>query len=1034
MLVKLMCLISGPLLWAVLSGVILCAPGPGGEALDGVERAGQSHGRPGESRGGNTAARQPRRLAEAGRAGSPYHFDVWTTDNGLPQNSVSSILQAHDGFLWLTTNDGLVRYDGVQFRVFDAGNHKDLKSSRFSRLFEDRAGNLWILTEDAKLISYQGGLFTTYTTADGLPDNRVWGIRNDEDGTLLVETPQGFAWWRAGRFVSQDPAPNRPYTGVGYPVQSGAVWFLDRAGLHRVEGGRVMAEAPVGGLTRRDVKSLYEDREGALWVGLPDGVLMRFKDGRFTYYGKKDGLPGSRINCIFEDRRGNLWLGMSDAGLFRFKNGQFTGYTAAEGLTGNSVVALYEDREGVLWIGTTSGLNRLRDDIIITYSTENGLAANNVYPICEDGEGTIWIGSWAGLTRYKDGAFVRCDEQYGVANQLVTALMADRQGGLWIGTLGAGVKRFKDGKVLSLTTREGLPGNVVRAICQDRQGSIWFGTQDGLVRYSDGALSVYTTAEGLPANAVNVMIEDRQGSLWVGTQAGLCRYADGRFDTYPQEESLVGYMVRALYEDRDGALWVGMYDRGLTRLKDGRFTNYSVKDGLFSKGVFQILEDARANFWISCNLGIYRVSKQELNDVAEGRATAITAIPYGKRDGMTNSECNGGSQPAGIKARDGKLWFPTQGGVAVVDPEAVPVSDQPPPVVIEDVLLDNQPVAWRGAVEISPGIENFEIHYTALSFIMPERLRFKYKLEGLDADWVEAGTRRVAYYSHVRPGGYTFKVIAANRDGVWNLDGAAVKLRIRPPFWRTWWFFSLATAVIAGGALLGYRRRINRLEKARRAQQAFSQQLIRSQESERQRIAAELHDSLGQHLLIIKNTALLGLRSESAKEQFDDISATASQAIDEVREISYNLRPYQLDDLGLTRAIEAIVEKVSSSSEISFSSKLARIDGRFSPEAEINIYRIVQESLNNIVKHSAAKHARVIIESQGPQVSLTIQDDGRGFEPEKAMAVARQGGFGLKGISERARMLGAKYAIYSAAGQGTTITLNLGGGDGQGED
>jgi signal transduction histidine kinase/ligand-binding sensor domain-containing protein len=795
----------------------------------------------------------------------------------------------------------------------------------------------------------------------------------------------------------------------------------------------VTAVVEANGLaTSRDIKSLCEDREGALWIGAPNGVLMRFKDGRVTSYSPRDDLPDDRINCIREDRKGSLWLGLAKSGLVRFKDGRFTRYTTADGLTGDHALSIFEDREGVLWIGTASGLNRLRDNIITSYSTEQGLAAGNIYPICEDREGAVWIGSWTGLTRYKDGAFASLGHQYGVAGEMVTALMVDSEGSLWIGTLGGGVRRSRNGKIISYRAKDGLPSDVVRAIYQDRRGDVWFGTSQGLGRYEDGSFSVYTTKDGLPADAISVLFEDSRGNLWIGTQRGLCRYRDGRFDSYREEKSLSDHIVRAIYEDSEGVLWIGTYDNGLTRIEGERATSITTREGLTNNGVFQILEDARGNFWISCNLGIYRVSRKELNDYALGRARAVASIPYGKRDGMLNSECNGGSQPAGIRARDGRLWFPTQGGVAVVDPEAVPVSAQPPPVVIEEFLLENNPVAHREAVEIEPGIENFEIHYTGLSFVMSERIKFRFKLEGWDTDWVEAGTRRVAYYSHVRPGDYSFRVIAANRDGVWNMEGAAVRIRIIPPFWRTWWFLSLALATLAGLVLLGFRLRIARLERARRAQEAFSEQLISSQESERKRIAAELHDSLGQHLLIIKNSALLALNSSDGKDHLGDISATASQAIDEVREISYNLRPYQLDDLGLTRAIEAIIAKVASSSEIEFTWELDRIDGLFSAEAEINIYRIIQESLNNIVRHSSAHRSSIRTYRHGRRVEIVIRDDGRGFNAQESASAGRVG-FGLKGISERARMLGAKCVINSAVGQGTTINLNLEAGDGRRE-
>ncbi len=661
---------------------------------------------------------------------SQHSFDTWTTDNGLPQNSVSSILQTRDGYLWFTTTDGLVRYDGMRFTIFNAGNRKDLHTSRFSQLLEDREGNLWILTEDTRLVRYTDGIFTSLSTQEGLPDTHGFRIRKDEEGRLIVEALNRSVRWEEGRFVPYDQGLGKAYSGISFPLESGAIWHYDKAKLYRIHKNRLTATIAVDGIGPRDIKYVFEDRKGETWIGTV-GVVLRFTNGSLKRYAQKDGVPNQRVNCIRDDRKGNLWIGMSDGGLLRFKDDVFTRYTQADGITGNSFLALYEDREGILWIGTESGLNRLRDNIITSYSTEDGLAAKNTYPICQDSEGSIWIGSWRGLTRYRDGVFTNWGKQYGVANHLITALLVDKEGCFWVGTLGDGVKKYEAGKVTDYHPETGFPSGLVRAICQDHKGSIWFGSPIGLIRYREGHCQTFTTKDGLPSNIVNTIVEDRQNNLWVGTQEGLCRYREGQFTSYAQVEGLSTHTVRTVYEDDEGVIWIGTYDGGLIRLKDGKFTGYTNENGLFNNGVFQILEDARGNFWMSCNLGIYRVSKAELNDYAEGRIASITSIPYGKRDGMLNSECNGGVQPAGIKARDGKLWFPTQGGVAVVDPEAVPVSAQPPPVMVEEVLLNNQPVTFTDAVEVPPGKENFEIHYTGLSFIMSERIRFKYKIEGL---------------------------------------------------------------------------------------------------------------------------------------------------------------------------------------------------------------------------------------------------------------------------------------------------------------
>jgi signal transduction histidine kinase len=575
-----------------------------------------------------------------------------------------------------------------------------------------------------------------------------------------------------------------------------------------------------------------------------------------------------------------------------------------------------------------------------------------------------------------------------------------------------------------------LAHNVIQAIYEDRAGRLWIGTQKGLCLFQDGRFRVYTTNEGLANDRVISILEDRQGNLWLGTFEGLSRYSDGEFISYSQTDGMPESTVRTIYEDQSGSIWIGTYDTGLYRFKDGKFAACRTKDGLFNNGVFQILEDSRGNFWMSCNLGIYRVSKQQLNDFADGKIRSVDSISYGRRDGLLNPECNGGYQPAGIRSRDGKLWFPTQEGVAVVAPEALPVSTIPPPVVIEELLIDNTPTAFQEAVKILPGKESFEIHYTALSFIMAERIGFKYKLVGLDSNWVEAGTRRTAYYSHVPPGRYTFLVIAANRDGIWNQQGAALTVEIVPPFWQTWWFQTLVGMSIALAAFLLIRWRLTVLKQSHRAQERFSRQLIESQESERKRIANELHDSLGQSLIIIKNRTLMSLTTpdnhDRAIQQMGEISDAASHAIGELKEIAHNLRPYQMDYLGLTASLKAMIHQAANSTSIHFTALIDELDSVLSEEANIGIYRIVQESINNIIKHSKATEAHIEISKVSGVIRITIQDNGRGFITDlSASSESQMQGFGLKGIAERAKILGAKLYIKSVNGRGTDITLEV---------
>jgi ligand-binding sensor domain-containing protein/signal transduction histidine kinase len=958
-----------------------------------------------------------------------YRFDNWTADEGLPQNSVSAILQTRDGYLWLTTAAGLVRFDGLRFTVFDKSNTKGLTSVRFSSLFEDEEGSLWIGTEDGGLTRYHTGVFATYTTQDGLPHNRILAIWGEERGGLLILTASGLVRWQHDQFLPYQAAAGISINQFCYRVRSGAFWCSDTAGLHRIKDDQISTYTIRDGLSSLNVSTVYEDRQGNVWIGTANAGLNRLQQGRFTHFTTKDGLPKEPIRSIYQDRQGNLWLATQGGALCQLQNGRFVTYATTDPLIGNIIPPFYEDREGNLWLGSADhGLRRLRKEVIAFHSVDGQLSQTKPYPLLEDHAGDMWIGTLGGgLYRYKEGTFTHYPSPGG-SYRTVSALFEDRDGRLWIGGTSA-LSSFKNGRFVENKSRFGLTSELVRVILQDRAGRYWVGTDHGLIKYENERAAVYTAKDGLADDDVIALLEDHTGRVWIGTRGGLSRFQDGEFVSFNEQNGLPSNHVRALYEDADGTLWIGTYDGGLGRLRDGRFTRYTVAQGLFNSGVFAILEDTRGNLWMSCNRGIYSVSKQQLNDFAAGKIPAITSVAYGKPDGLLNSECNGNRQPAGWHARDGRLWFPTQGGVAVVDPAAISSNPYPPPVVIEEALLDGKAISPQ-AVQINPGQENLEIGYTALSFIKPENVRFKYKLAGVDKDWVEAGARRRAYYAHLPPGAYTFKVIAANSDGVWNNDGASLSLIVRPPFWRTWWFLTLMILFVTGIAILVHERRLVRLRRAHAAQESFSRQLIESQEQHRKKVAGELHDSLGQSLAIIKSRAALSLSQpedhEKVIEQMEEISAAAVHAIEEVREIAYNLRPYQLDRLGLTRALETMLKKTVDSNVIKLKLEIDEIDGIFEKESEINLYRIVQESVSNILKHADATEARVAIKKDEREIEISIQDNGKGFNPEAAsLREAGRGGFGLFGIAERVRMMRGQHVVDSAPGSGTTVTIKF---------
>ena len=963
-----------------------------------------------------------------------YHIDSWTTENGLPQNIVRDACQMPDGYLWLATMDGLVRFDGVRFAVFNRANTPGILSNRFTSLYCSANGELWAGTEISGVTRLRKGKFTTYTRRDGLPADFVWSAGADDAGGIWVLARHSIMQWDEARSrFAKWPASEANYNYV--PIGRLALCSFDAGRLHIFVRGH-FSEYPFPAHWSTDTPMRAgEDATGTLWLAAADGRVARWSGDHWLNMRRPGpgiivGSEGNPWSFTYRDHHGTPWL----LGITYHPGNLLEQFLSVpSGRHPRRIVfnSFFEDREGSIWLATDGqGLYRVRKPVVVTLSKEQGLPDRNIYPIYQDRSGTIWLGTWnGGLACFRNGKFTAIPIGRRRNVQRVISLFEDHDGALWVGTY-SGLFRRRDGR-FELLDNEMLRGHeVVQAIYEDHAGVLWFGTPEGLLRCQNGTWTLLTAKEGLAGDDTRIIIEGHAGNLWIGGYGGLTRLDHNRFQRWTEADGLPSNSIRSLYEDRDGVLWIGTYDGGLGRLENRKCTRYTLQDGLFNNGVFQILEDSRANLWMSCNRGIYRVSKKELTAFAAGKLRKITSISYGRNDGMRNEECNGGVSCAGIRARTGELWFPTQDGAAVIDAEHVGINADPPPVVIESISVDRQAKPPDQALRIPPGAENLQIDYAALSFIDPGQIRFKYQLAGLDRDWVDAFTRRTAYYTHLPAGEYDFRVIAANRDGVWNMTGKQVHISVLPPFYRAWWFLTLCAIAITGAVCLAWRTRVAQLERAQKLQEDFSRRLIASQESERKRIAAELHDSLGQHLLIINNWATLALKrwgaSNSSREPLTEISTAALQALDEVRGIAYNLRPYQLEKLGLTAAIRDLINQIAAASSIQFTAHVDRVDGLFPKDVEIGIYRIVQEGLNNIVRHSQATEARITLTHKAGVVKLTIQDNGRGFAlPDDRQARKDRNGFGLLGIVERARMLGGQAAIHSAPGVGTTIGVSL---------
>jgi len=526
---------------------------------------------------------------------------------------------------------------------------------------------------------------------------------------------------------------------------------------------------------------------------------------------------------------------------------------------------------------------------------------------------------------------------------------------------------------------------------------------------------------------VRALYEDASGTLWVGTDVGICQHKGNAFSCFGPKDELSQWGVRSITEDADHIIWAGTARQGILRIAHGTLTSIGAPDGLFVNDATAILEDTHGYFWIGCQLGIYRVKRQDLNDFARHRIPRVNSTIFGTTDGLNAPNCTGHGQPHGVRDKDGVLWFPTQGGLAKIDPRILDFNSQPPPVVIEGCAVEQRSVPCEKHVTLPAGANNLEIRYTALSLIWSHQIIFRYRLIGLDHSWTEAGNRRTAYFSHLPPGNFRFSVLAANSDGIWNMVGEQLSITVLPHSYQTLWFQVLVASLILSLFSLAWRMRTIRFDRQQALRQAFAQQVIASQEAERKRIAAELHDSLGQHLSVIKNTALL-LWNKSAGGEHNEaecIAGEASQAISEMRQISYNLRPYQLDLLGLTKALEELARRTGEAAHLQMDVAIDDLSSAFAKEKEIHFYRIVQECLNNIVKHSRATVARVLVQRSGSTVLLLIRDNGTGFLPNKMESDPAKGGFGLLGIRERVHLLGGISKIHSTPGTGTVVSIEF---------
>jgi signal transduction histidine kinase/streptogramin lyase len=964
---------------------------------------------------------------------SQYISRAWQKDDGLPQSAVDAIAQTADGYLWAGTRRGLARFNGVDFKVFDSEQAPALKSSRITGLCRAPDGGLWIGTAQGGLVRMKNGKFERYEVGSGPEASSVRNLVTGTDGVLWIGTASGLFALRGGKVENLAGAPGDVRALCS--DRAGGLWVgTANRGVYHVKDERVVAVRDVtSGLPHNSVRSLCLDRSGTLWVGTMLGVTGLRESGASIYYGPTNGLSDRIVTALYEDHRGTLWIG-TFGGLHHLANGKvFTDLDQA-GAAYTSVSCIIEDAEGNVWVGTTEGLHRLQPRRFTVYTVQQGLSHNNVTAVLEDRAGAVWFATWGGgVCKLENGHVSRYTRTEGFSRDLIIALWQDHTGTMWAGAdLGRGLVRYSTEGTRARVTGGGVPGTI-RVIYEDRATNLWVGTAAGLYRLHKGESTRYTMQDGLANDTIRALSEDHAGRIWIGTSGGVSCWQEGQFQSFTATNQFRGKTIYALGEDTEHNLWVGT-DAGLVRIRDGKFTAYTTEQGLFDAEIYSVLDDAHDNLWMSCPNGIFSVRRKNLDELDRGQASGIRCISYGKNDGMVSAQCSGVGQPSAWRGKDGSLWFPTLRGAAVIPPDArLEPNDKVPPVFIEEVLCDGKPAGQpateslllagsRGSFCFAPGRGELEFRYAALSFQAPEKNRFKYLLEGVDSQWVSAGERRAAYYNNVAPGTYCFRVKAANNDGIWNEEGAFVRITLRPHYWQTWWFRVLFGAafvgLVAGTGRYVERRRLR--EQMRRLEQD------RAMERERARIARDIHDDLGARLTKISKLSERARNpdpGDPADGPMLSIHSTAQEMLGRLDETVWAVNPRndRLDRLAdyLLQYAEEFFRHTNIRCRLKVASEVPAL--AIAAEPRHHLFLAVKEALNNAARHSGASEVQLQIEYAGGVFRVQVRDNGRGFNGPEAVARGR----GLDNMRSRLELLSGRWDLQTQPGQGTTIKMEF---------
>jgi signal transduction histidine kinase/ligand-binding sensor domain-containing protein len=1000
-----------------------------------------------------------------------YVMSDWQSEEGLPQNSVYSLLQSRDGYLWVGTEEGLVRFDGIRFVVFDKRNTRAIRANWIRVLREANDGSIWFGTIGGGLVRMHRGLFTSFTLRDGLPSDAVWDILEERPGVMIVATDAGVVRLAGGRFEKLDlgGALSSERIRAIATDSSGRLWIGS-------DGGGLARSSPrgferVAGLASEYVTAIHRAADGSMWVGTTRGVV-RFAGDSVTMLRVADGLPNENVRTIFEDHQGTTWIGLYGGGLARVRGSAIE--SLSDALPSADVSAVIEDDEGDIWLGTGGGgLVRLASRPFSVIGGPEGLDDENVRSVLEDRNGATWIGTRRGLVRMRGREMTSFTTANGLAGEIVYALFEDGSGAIWAGTE-KGVSQITSAGIRTFTTADGLGHETVRAIVADHAGRLWVATTAGLSLREGERFRNFTRRDGLTDESVLALRVARDGVLWIGTQRGLTRHDDGRFRRVGHP-LLDQAPVIAIEEDEEGAVWAATGGKGLFRIRNGEVVHLTSAQGLFDDTLMTWLDDGRGNFWSSSNRGIFRVRKSEIRALAEGTRSTVTSVVYDVSDGLRSNECNGGSQPAGWRRRNGRLLFASIRGVATIDPAAALRQPPAPRLIVEEVTTDAGTFTPDSALQLPPGSSDLSVQYTAVALSAPEKVRFRYWLEGFGSHWVEAGGRRVAYFTNVPAGSYRF-LLSASSGGEWSKP-VELRFAIEPRFFETWWFRGLLVAL--GIALLfsidrlrhwrlrAEERKLTALvaERTRSLELALADAELARAEAQRSRMEAEQASSV--------KSAFLASMSHELRTPMNSIIGFSEVLEDRLRgKIEPRLFHFQHLVLVSAHHLLQIINDILDLSKVESGrmevfpevfdvretidracATMSAIAARVSVELVVDapedippvetdpgkVKQILFNLLSNAVKFSPPGSSVVIrVRSDHDWLSIVVIDHGGGISPADMQHVfekfrqfggARNSsvgtGLGLALVKEYAELLGGRVSVESKVGEGSRFEVRL---------